>query len=180
MVLCVQVPPKNILLTPVQCKSLWRQFKSETEYTVTQAISAQVILQIYLRLMCDKHNLVNGMFSLLFFRRLTSEVTTGFHRLGRLSWWLSLVSMNSWCFWSNIYFLALLYYTFKILPKCFSYLDVLACFILLEQESFVPLGFLRGVFTLQSLMGAAWHSEGISTWRGKLLLSFHCSKYYYF
>ncbi|XP_010481636.1 PREDICTED: protein ROOT HAIR DEFECTIVE 3 homolog 2-like [Camelina sativa] len=36
-----EVPPKNILLTPVQCKSLWRQFKSETEYTVTQAISAQ-------------------------------------------------------------------------------------------------------------------------------------------
>ncbi|CAH8278258.1 unnamed protein product [Arabidopsis lyrata] len=36
-----EVPPKNVLLTPVQCKSLWRQFKSETEYSVTQAISAQ-------------------------------------------------------------------------------------------------------------------------------------------
>ncbi|KAJ4901604.1 Protein ROOT HAIR DEFECTIVE 3-like protein 2 [Raphanus sativus] len=36
-----KVPPKDVLLTPVQCKSLWRQFKSETEYTVTQAISAQ-------------------------------------------------------------------------------------------------------------------------------------------
>ncbi|KAF8092028.1 hypothetical protein N665_0427s0009 [Sinapis alba] len=36
-----EVPPKDVLLTPVQCKSLWRQFKSETEYTVTQAISAQ-------------------------------------------------------------------------------------------------------------------------------------------
>ncbi|CAH2046365.1 unnamed protein product [Thlaspi arvense] len=35
------VPPKDVLLTPVQCKSLWRQFKSETEYTVTQAISSQ-------------------------------------------------------------------------------------------------------------------------------------------
>lgn len=46
--LCVQVPPKNVLLTPVQCKSLWRQFKSETEYSVTQAISAQVIFQINL------------------------------------------------------------------------------------------------------------------------------------
>ncbi|ONK65010.1 uncharacterized protein A4U43_C07F32540 [Asparagus officinalis] len=36
-----QVPPKDTLITPVQCKSLWRQFKTETEYTVTQAISAQ-------------------------------------------------------------------------------------------------------------------------------------------
>ncbi|KAA3479113.1 protein ROOT HAIR DEFECTIVE 3-like protein 2-like [Gossypium australe] len=38
---CHPVPPENTLITPVQCKSLWRQFKSETEYTVTQAISAQ-------------------------------------------------------------------------------------------------------------------------------------------
>ncbi|XP_021887568.1 protein ROOT HAIR DEFECTIVE 3 homolog 2-like [Carica papaya] len=36
-----EVPPKNVVITPVQCKSLWRQFKTETEYTVTQAISAQ-------------------------------------------------------------------------------------------------------------------------------------------
>uniref|UniRef100_A0A5B7BVP3 Putative Root hair defective 3 GTP-binding protein (RHD3) isoform 2 n=1 Tax=Davidia involucrata TaxID=16924 RepID=A0A5B7BVP3_DAVIN len=36
-----EVPSKNTLITPVQCKSLWRQFKAETEYTVTQAISAQ-------------------------------------------------------------------------------------------------------------------------------------------
>ncbi|XP_022723301.1 protein ROOT HAIR DEFECTIVE 3 homolog 2-like isoform X3 [Durio zibethinus] len=36
-----EVPPKNTLITPVQCKSLWRQFKAETEYTITQAISAQ-------------------------------------------------------------------------------------------------------------------------------------------
>ncbi|KAK6911892.1 Sey1/RHD3-like, three-helix bundle domain [Dillenia turbinata] len=35
------VPPAKTLLSPVQCKSLWRQFKMETEYTVTQAISAQ-------------------------------------------------------------------------------------------------------------------------------------------
>ncbi|KAA8537113.1 hypothetical protein F0562_029591 [Nyssa sinensis] len=36
-----EVPSKHTLITPVQCKSLWRQFKAETEYTVTQAISAQ-------------------------------------------------------------------------------------------------------------------------------------------
>ncbi|WCJ28460.1 Protein ROOT HAIR DEFECTIVE 3 [Euphorbia peplus] len=36
-----EVSPKDTLITPVQCKSLWRQFKAETEYTVTQAISAQ-------------------------------------------------------------------------------------------------------------------------------------------
>lgn len=36
-----EVPPNKTLITPVQCKSLWRQFKAETEYIVTQAISAQ-------------------------------------------------------------------------------------------------------------------------------------------
>ncbi|KAH7686487.1 RHD3/Sey1 protein [Dioscorea alata] len=36
-----EVSPKKTLITPVQCKSLWRQFKAETEYTVTQAIAAQ-------------------------------------------------------------------------------------------------------------------------------------------
>ncbi|CAK9174489.1 unnamed protein product [Ilex paraguariensis] len=36
-----EVPASKTLITPVQCKSLWRQFKSETEYTVTQAIAAQ-------------------------------------------------------------------------------------------------------------------------------------------
>ncbi|XP_042052423.1 protein ROOT HAIR DEFECTIVE 3 homolog 1-like [Salvia splendens] len=36
-----KIPPTRTLLTPVQCKSLWRQFKSETEYTVGQAITAQ-------------------------------------------------------------------------------------------------------------------------------------------
>ncbi|CAA7012778.1 unnamed protein product [Microthlaspi erraticum] len=36
-----QVAPTKTLITPVQCKSLWRQFKNETQYTVTQAISAQ-------------------------------------------------------------------------------------------------------------------------------------------
>ncbi|KAL2494043.1 Protein ROOT HAIR DEFECTIVE 3-like protein 2 [Forsythia ovata] len=36
-----KVPPEKTLITPVQCKSIWRQFIAETEYTVTQAISAQ-------------------------------------------------------------------------------------------------------------------------------------------
>ncbi|KAI3455853.1 hypothetical protein Pfo_012516 [Paulownia fortunei] len=36
-----EVPPEKTLITPVQCKALWKQFKAETEYTVTQAISAQ-------------------------------------------------------------------------------------------------------------------------------------------
>ncbi|KAG9132048.1 hypothetical protein Leryth_017822 [Lithospermum erythrorhizon] len=36
-----EVPAEKTLITPVQCKSLWRQFKAETEYTVSQAISAQ-------------------------------------------------------------------------------------------------------------------------------------------
>lgn len=36
-----KIPSSKTLLNPVQCKSLWRQFKAETEYTVSQAISAQ-------------------------------------------------------------------------------------------------------------------------------------------
>ncbi|KAL6335299.1 hypothetical protein AAG906_029540 [Vitis piasezkii] len=36
-----EVPPSKTLITPVQCKNLWRQFKMETEYSVTQAIAAQ-------------------------------------------------------------------------------------------------------------------------------------------
>ncbi|XP_019198747.1 PREDICTED: protein ROOT HAIR DEFECTIVE 3-like [Ipomoea nil] len=36
-----EVPTSKTLITPVQCKSLWRQFTTETEYTVTQAIAAQ-------------------------------------------------------------------------------------------------------------------------------------------
>ncbi|KAJ7951632.1 Protein ROOT HAIR DEFECTIVE 3-like [Quillaja saponaria] len=36
-----QVPSSKTMITPVQCKSLWRQFKAETEYSVSQAISAQ-------------------------------------------------------------------------------------------------------------------------------------------
>lgn len=36
-----EVPISKTLITPVQCKSLWRQFKTETEYTVKQALAAQ-------------------------------------------------------------------------------------------------------------------------------------------
>ncbi|KAK7261718.1 hypothetical protein RIF29_28036 [Crotalaria pallida] len=36
-----QVPSAKTLITPVQCKSLWRQFKMETEHNISQAISAQ-------------------------------------------------------------------------------------------------------------------------------------------
>ncbi|BFG24284.1 hypothetical protein CerSpe_105580 [Prunus speciosa] len=36
-----EVSSSKTLITPVQCKSLWRQFKAETEYSVSQAISAQ-------------------------------------------------------------------------------------------------------------------------------------------
>ncbi|KAK8931026.1 Protein ROOT HAIR DEFECTIVE 3 [Platanthera zijinensis] len=35
------VPAARTLITPVQCKSLWRQFQRETDYTVTQARGAQ-------------------------------------------------------------------------------------------------------------------------------------------
>ncbi|XP_050384545.1 protein ROOT HAIR DEFECTIVE 3-like [Argentina anserina] len=36
-----EVSSSKTLITPVQCKSLWRQFRAETEYSVSQAISAQ-------------------------------------------------------------------------------------------------------------------------------------------
>ncbi|KMT05555.1 hypothetical protein BVRB_7g176770 [Beta vulgaris subsp. vulgaris] len=36
-----KIPSSKTLINPVQCKSLWRQFQMETEYTVTQAIAAQ-------------------------------------------------------------------------------------------------------------------------------------------
>ncbi|XP_050145057.1 protein ROOT HAIR DEFECTIVE 3 homolog 2-like [Malus sylvestris] len=36
-----EVSSKDTLITPVQCKSLSKQFKAETQYIVTQAISAQ-------------------------------------------------------------------------------------------------------------------------------------------
>ncbi|WVZ50868.1 hypothetical protein U9M48_002079 [Paspalum notatum var. saurae] len=36
-----EVSPKDTLITPVQCKSIWRQFKAETEYAVAQTMSMQ-------------------------------------------------------------------------------------------------------------------------------------------
>ncbi|XP_058197059.1 protein ROOT HAIR DEFECTIVE 3 homolog 2 isoform X2 [Rhododendron vialii] len=36
-----EIPQDKTLITPVQCKTLWRQFKSETDYSVTLANSAQ-------------------------------------------------------------------------------------------------------------------------------------------
>ncbi|XP_073109718.1 protein ROOT HAIR DEFECTIVE 3 isoform X2 [Elaeis guineensis] len=36
-----EVPRNNTLITPVQCRSIWRRFKKETEYTIIQAITAQ-------------------------------------------------------------------------------------------------------------------------------------------
>ncbi|KAI3989302.1 hypothetical protein MKX01_004851 [Papaver californicum] len=36
-----EVSAEKTLITPVQCKTLWRQFKTETEYSVSQAIAAQ-------------------------------------------------------------------------------------------------------------------------------------------
>jgi hypothetical protein len=35
------IPPSDTLLTPVHCKTLWRQFQNETEYTISQALAAQ-------------------------------------------------------------------------------------------------------------------------------------------
>nr|CAB3462560.1 unnamed protein product [Digitaria exilis] len=36
-----EIPPMQTMITPAQCKSLWKQFKSETEFTITQAVSTQ-------------------------------------------------------------------------------------------------------------------------------------------
>ncbi|RLN00481.1 hypothetical protein C2845_PM06G33430 [Panicum miliaceum] len=36
-----EIPPKQTMITPAQCKSLWKQFKAETEFTITQAVSTQ-------------------------------------------------------------------------------------------------------------------------------------------
>ncbi|XP_037463184.1 protein ROOT HAIR DEFECTIVE 3 homolog 1-like [Triticum dicoccoides] len=36
-----QVHPKHTLITPAQCKSVWKQFQSETEFTITQVVSTQ-------------------------------------------------------------------------------------------------------------------------------------------
>nr|CAB3466434.1 unnamed protein product [Digitaria exilis] len=36
-----EIPPMQTMITPAQCKTLWKQFKSETEFTITQAVSTQ-------------------------------------------------------------------------------------------------------------------------------------------
>eukprot|EP00897_Mesotaenium_endlicherianum_P003445 jgi/Mesen1/3128/ME000184S02189 len=36
-----KVPAEDTVLTPGQCRILWRQFKAETEYTISQAMQAQ-------------------------------------------------------------------------------------------------------------------------------------------
>ncbi|XP_078172193.1 protein ROOT HAIR DEFECTIVE 3 homolog 2-like [Carex rostrata] len=36
-----EISPKDTLITPVHCKAYWRQFNTETEYSVAQAITAQ-------------------------------------------------------------------------------------------------------------------------------------------
>lgn len=36
-----QIPSSATLLTPSACRSLWRQLKAETEYTISSAIAAQ-------------------------------------------------------------------------------------------------------------------------------------------
>ncbi|TQD91261.1 hypothetical protein C1H46_023187 [Malus baccata] len=58
-----EVSSKDTLITPVQCKSLWRQFKAETEYSVTQAISAQLsgILSISSRFLPTVMNLLRKL-----------------------------------------------------------------------------------------------------------------------
>lgn len=33
-----EIPPKHTMITPSQCKSLWKQFKAETEFTITSSI----------------------------------------------------------------------------------------------------------------------------------------------
>jgi hypothetical protein len=41
------------MITPSQCKSLWKQFKSETEFTITQAVSTQVCISYNRALISD-------------------------------------------------------------------------------------------------------------------------------
>lgn len=60
--LYVQVPSSKTLITPVQCKSLWRQFTTETEYSVTQAIAAQVRSRSH---SCPRKSLIHLYYLLL-------------------------------------------------------------------------------------------------------------------
>ncbi|PWZ34142.1 hypothetical protein Zm00014a_032436 [Zea mays] len=56
-----QIPPEHTMITPSQCKLLWKQFKSETEFTITQAVSTQVpgIISVSAKLLPTIQNLVN-------------------------------------------------------------------------------------------------------------------------
>jgi hypothetical protein len=73
----VQVPEEKTLISPVQCKSLWRQFKAETEYTVTQAIAAQVSHKIHLYMcsLCATKTVV-PIISVLYFVCCPLEILT--------------------------------------------------------------------------------------------------------
>lgn len=44
MVFVDQVPQNNTLITPAQCRLIWRQFERETEYIIIQAITSQVCI----------------------------------------------------------------------------------------------------------------------------------------
>ncbi|KAL0921620.1 hypothetical protein M5K25_008710 [Dendrobium thyrsiflorum] len=41
-----EIPSNNTLITPLQCKLIWKQFNSEIEYAVIQAVSAQALQQL--------------------------------------------------------------------------------------------------------------------------------------
>ena len=53
-IIYAQVSPRNVLISPVKCKSIWRQFKVETEYTISQAMSALVHC-LFLHFIFDDH-----------------------------------------------------------------------------------------------------------------------------
>jgi hypothetical protein len=98
------------MITPSQCKSLWKQFKAETEFTITQAVSTQVCISYNIALISDislalrVKAVPTSLFKkillhLLFFHpsKLTGAVIVNCLLLGQ-SWpLLFLVSMRSWC-----------------------------------------------------------------------------------
>lgn len=78
-----QIPNEKTLITPVQCKNVWRQFKSETEFTVTQAISAQVyqIFCCYIAFLVQTN--LERESVLLFYLYLVTEVGLFHEHCGR-------------------------------------------------------------------------------------------------
>ena len=74
----MQVPEDKTLISPVQCKSLWRQFKAETEYTVTQAIAAQVShnIDLYMCSLCATKNCGASHLKVLYFVCCPLEILT--------------------------------------------------------------------------------------------------------